>query len=151
MLRRASSILCPPSLSAPSVGKCVQQRQRSPYRLRGTGLTTSRPVCAQSILYSFLPREDPISNMPKEFAPLDSLLKRMTIKQPNGTNGLLAVGQFGDAVNAELKHAGLDKQVQQVIESKDQVRTFGAPVSSAYSLTSARRSSLAAPHVGLVP
>ncbi|ORY88758.1 hypothetical protein BCR35DRAFT_301080 [Leucosporidium creatinivorum] len=68
----------------------------------------------------FLPRQDPLVDLPKEFAPLDSLLKRMTIRQPDGTQGLLALGQFGDAVNAELKGAGLAEKVDQVIASGNQ-------------------------------
>ena len=53
---------------------------------------------------------------------MESLLERMTIRQPNGAPGLLAKGQFGDAVNIELGKLGLEKAVRKVIDSGDQVR-----------------------------
>ena len=69
---------------------------------------------------SFLPIQDPLVKLPKVFDPLDSVLKRMTMVQPDGSQGLLIKGQFGDAVDAELKNAGLEKQVKDVIASGDQ-------------------------------
>ncbi|RKP27485.1 hypothetical protein SYNPS1DRAFT_32442 [Syncephalis pseudoplumigaleata] len=51
----------------------------------------------------FLPREDPLAQLPQEYAALESLLQRMSIQQPDGSPpGLLANGQFGDAVRHEL-------------------------------------------------
>ena len=44
----------------------------------------------------------------------------MTIRQPDGSRGLLADGQFGDAVKAELRGLGLEHKVQQVIDSGNQ-------------------------------
>jgi indoleamine 2,3-dioxygenase len=44
----------------------------------------------------------------------------MTRVQPDGSSGLLAHGQFGDAVKEELTHAGLAAKVEQVIASKNQ-------------------------------
>lgn len=44
----------------------------------------------------------------------------MTMVQPNGSQGLLLKGQLGDAVKAELKHAGLEKKVNEVIASDNQ-------------------------------
>lgn len=58
------------------------------------------------------------------FSPVESLLNRMTIHQPNGTAGLLAMGQFGDAVISELRGLDLEKEINKVIASDDQVR-FG--------------------------
>jgi hypothetical protein len=46
----------------------------------------------------------------------------MTIRQPNGSPGLLAKGQFGDAVNVELGKLGLDKEVKKAVDAGDQVR-----------------------------
>ncbi|ORX40879.1 hypothetical protein BD324DRAFT_574682 [Kockovaella imperatae] len=62
----------------------------------------------------FLPRQDPMVNLPPQFKNLDSLLDRMTIHQPAKSSdpnaerapGLLALGQFGDAVESELKVDG---------------------------------------------
>lgn len=46
----------------------------------------------------------------------------MTIHQPDGSPGLLAKGQFGDAVIAELGKLDLDKEVKKVVDAGDQVR-----------------------------
>jgi hypothetical protein len=45
----------------------------------------------------------------------------MTIRQPNGSSGLLAKGQFGDAVNVELGKLDLDKMVKKIVDAGDQV------------------------------
>lgn len=50
----------------------------------------------------FLPRQDPLAELPKEFSKLESLLQRMPMQLLDGTPGLLASGQFGDAVRDEL-------------------------------------------------
>lgn len=50
----------------------------------------------------FLPRLDPLPELPKEFERLESLLQRMPMQHLDGTPGLLASGQFGDAVKEEL-------------------------------------------------
>ncbi|KAI8807722.1 hypothetical protein BJ742DRAFT_748138 [Cladochytrium replicatum] len=50
----------------------------------------------------FLPRQDPLENLPDSFAALESLLNRMPIDLPDGSHGLLATGKFGAAVEAEL-------------------------------------------------
>jgi indoleamine 2,3-dioxygenase len=74
----------------------------------------------------FLPRQTPLERLPKEFDTLDSLLKRMTIRQydANGKqsgNGLLAKGEFGDAVMREIQVGGIeDKAVDQAIASGNQ-------------------------------
>ena len=82
------------------------------------------PVFSISKSRGFLPRDDPLATLPDAFNPLDSLLKRMTIVQPDGGKGLLAYGQLGHAVKCELKSAGLEPQVVRAIESNDQVRLF---------------------------
>lgn len=71
----------------------------------------------------FLPRQDPLVNLPPAFDRLDSLLNRMTIRQPADANGerkpgLLAKGEFGDAVLDELHPEGPEaKAVDQAIQS----------------------------------
>lgn len=55
-----------------------------------------------STITGFLPRKDPIVDMPTKYRVLDSLLDRMRWNQPDGTEGLLAKHQFGEAVHAEL-------------------------------------------------
>lgn len=50
----------------------------------------------------FLPRDDPIVTLPKEFEALESLLTRMPIKTLSGEPGLLANFSLGDHVQKEL-------------------------------------------------
>jgi indoleamine 2,3-dioxygenase len=50
----------------------------------------------------FLPREDPLVQLPKEYAALESLLQRMSLQQPDGSPGLLMNNKFGNAVKEEL-------------------------------------------------
>lgn len=45
----------------------------------------------------------------------------MTIKQHDGSPGLLATGQFGCAVSSELEKLGLEKEMEKIIDSDDQV------------------------------
>lgn len=60
------------------------------------------PVFIVSPTNGFLPRDDPIADLPSQFKELNSLLDRMSLELPNGKPGLLAKGQFGDAVKKEL-------------------------------------------------
>lgn len=55
-----------------------------------------------STVTGFLPRKDPIVDMPAKYRVLDSLLDRMRWNQPDGSEGLLAKHQFGEAVHSEL-------------------------------------------------
>ena len=50
----------------------------------------------------FLPRQDPMSKLPREFKELESLLQRMPLTLKDGKSGLLATGDFGKAIEAEL-------------------------------------------------
>ena len=60
--------------------------------------------------------------MPNAFAPVESLLDRMTIHANGRQNsGLLANGQFGDAVKHELNGLNLEQKVDEIILSNDQV------------------------------
>lgn len=100
------------------------------------------PMFTLSRERGFLPREDPLTKLPDAFAPLESLLNRMTIRQPDGSKGLLALGmafgfclpslwiltlshvtgQFGDAAKEELRDLAMKVKVEQAIASGNQVR-----------------------------
>lgn len=58
-----------------------------------------------------------MTELPSQFKNLDSLLNRMTIRQPDGKPGLLASGQFSDAIHSELKVDGSEmKAVKDLVE-----------------------------------
>lgn len=61
----------------------------------------------------FLPRQEPLAELPKEYSALESLLQRMPMQLPDGTPGLLASGQFGDAVREELPVYDVDSLTDQ--------------------------------------
>jgi hypothetical protein len=50
----------------------------------------------------FLPRQDPVTKLPPEFAIVDDILDRMPVKTLSGDPGLLATFTFGDVVLKEL-------------------------------------------------
>jgi len=62
----------------------------------------SLPAFMVSKARGFLPRMDPVVQLPPEFAALESLLSRMPVSTLSGEAGLLAEGKLGDAVLAEL-------------------------------------------------
>ncbi|KAK8131465.1 hypothetical protein PG984_007903 [Apiospora sp. TS-2023a] len=64
---------------------------------------TSIPAFMVSTTRGFLPRMEPVVELPPAFAKVESLLNRMPVKTLSGEPGLLATGQFGDAVLAELE------------------------------------------------
>jgi indoleamine 2,3-dioxygenase len=57
----------------------------------------------------FLPKDDPIANLPAEYAEMDSLLDRMRLVKLDGKPGLLATGDFGAACDSELPQYDLSK------------------------------------------
>eukprot|EP01088_Endostelium_zonatum_P006179 TRINITY_DN18285_c0_g1_i1.p1 TRINITY_DN18285_c0_g1~~TRINITY_DN18285_c0_g1_i1.p1 ORF type:complete len:496 (-),score=95.48 TRINITY_DN18285_c0_g1_i1:162-1649(-) len=57
----------------------------------------------------FLPRTDPILNIPPKYNALDNLLNRMRWHQPDESEGLLAKGTFGKTVENELKEYKFDE------------------------------------------
>lgn len=61
----------------------------------------------------FLPRQEPLAELPKKYSALESLLQRMPMQLPDGTPGLLASGQFGDAVREELPVYDVDSLTDQ--------------------------------------
>ncbi|KAI9472484.1 MAG: hypothetical protein EXX96DRAFT_584327 [Benjaminiella poitrasii] len=80
----------------------------------------------------FLPRQDPLAELPKEFGKLESLLQRMPMQLFDGSPGLLASGQFGDAVRDELPLYEMDNiNDQRLLSALFRDYTFAA---SAYLL-----------------
>ncbi|CAK7236337.1 hypothetical protein SBRCBS47491_009603 [Sporothrix bragantina] len=59
---------------------------------------TSLPAFMVSKTRGFLPRAEPVVELPAVFAPLEDLLTRMPVKRLDGTPGLLAEGKLGDAI-----------------------------------------------------
>ncbi|KAK8044705.1 indoleamine 2-3-dioxygenase family protein [Apiospora rasikravindrae] len=64
---------------------------------------TTLPAFMVSTTRGFLPRMEPVVELPPAFAAVESLLNRMPVKTLSGEPGLLATGRFGDAVLAELE------------------------------------------------
>jgi indoleamine 2,3-dioxygenase len=63
---------------------------------------TTLPAFMVSTTRGFLPRQEPIVQLPEEFDVLESILARMPIKTLNGTPGLLATSTLGETVLKEL-------------------------------------------------
>lgn len=63
---------------------------------------TSFPAFMVSKTRGFLPRMDPIVQLPPDFDILESILQRMPVKTKSGAPGLLAEGRLGDTVAQEL-------------------------------------------------
>jgi indoleamine 2,3-dioxygenase len=60
------------------------------------------PAFMVSTTRGFLPRQEPVVELPKKFAALESLLQRMPIRTLSGEPGLLANFTFGDTLLKEL-------------------------------------------------
>ncbi len=52
--------------------------------------------------FGFLPRKDPIRDLPPKYEIINKLLKAATINQPDGSKGLLHYGTMGDTILKEL-------------------------------------------------
>src|ERR1700736_2506593 len=63
---------------------------------------TTLPAFMVSTTRGFLPRQEPVVQLPVEFDILESILTRMPIKTASGTPGLLATCTLGDTVLKEL-------------------------------------------------
>ena len=63
---------------------------------------TTLPPFMVSKTRGFLPRMEPITRLPDEFAQLESILTRMPVKKLDGQPGLLAEFKLGEAVRSEL-------------------------------------------------
>lgn len=61
----------------------------------------------------FLPKDEPLERLPEEYKEMESLLNRMSVKTKDGSPGLLATGDFGAAVEAELPEYDLSKVTDQ--------------------------------------
>ena len=62
----------------------------------------SLPAFMVSTTRGFLPRQEPVATLPKEFDAVESILSRMPVKRLDGEPGLLASFTFGEAVLKEL-------------------------------------------------
>lgn len=63
---------------------------------------TTLPAFMVSTTRGFLPRQDPIVALPKDFDVLESILTRMPIKTLTGECGLLGLCTLGETVIKEL-------------------------------------------------
>lgn len=63
---------------------------------------TTLPAFMVSTTRGFLPRQEPIIELPSEFDALESILTRMPVKTLNGLPGLLATFTLGETVLKEL-------------------------------------------------
>ncbi|KAI8335973.1 hypothetical protein BC941DRAFT_429920 [Chlamydoabsidia padenii] len=71
--------------------------------------TPTLPMFTVGAHNGFLPRQDPLTVLPDEFKRLESLLQRMPLQLLDGQPGLLASGQFGEAVEEELPLYDVDQ------------------------------------------
>jgi indoleamine 2,3-dioxygenase len=69
---------------------------------------TNLPPFIIGVENGFLPRQDPLVSLPKEFQKLEDLLQRMPVRTADGKLGLLHHGTFGDAINKELPVYNVD-------------------------------------------
>lgn len=76
---------------------------------------TSLPAFMVSKTRGFLPRANPVVELPEAFAALESILTRMPVKRLDGTPGLLAEGKLGDAIL-------ITKELPDLTEAMDTVR-----------------------------
>lgn len=60
------------------------------------------PAFMVSTSRGFLPRRDPVSELPRDFCVLESILSRMPITTASGAPGLLASCSLGQTVHDEL-------------------------------------------------
>lgn len=74
----------------------------------------------------FLPKDEPLEALPEEYEEMESLLNRMSVKTKDGSPGLLATGDFGAAVDAELPEYDLSKVTDQRVLSGKSALLFGA-------------------------
>jgi len=70
---------------------------------------TNVPQFIVGIDNGFLPRQDPLENLPREYKELDDLLNAMPLQLNETNKGLLATGDFGPAIEKELPEYDLTK------------------------------------------
>jgi hypothetical protein len=61
-------------------------------------IKATTPVFSITPKNGFLPIQDPIQDLPKEFSKMNELMHRMPLVLEDGKPGLLAKGEFGNAV-----------------------------------------------------
>lgn len=80
---------------------------------------TRLPSFTMSRSRGFLPRDDPLVSLPANvaaFDKVDSLLDRMTLIQPDGSPGLLALGEFGQEVHRNLCTGADAKDLEKAVD-----------------------------------
>ncbi|KAJ2993513.1 hypothetical protein HDV02_002277 [Globomyces sp. JEL0801] len=71
-------------------------------------VTPETPVFTVTPQNGFLPRVDPVKQLPPQFEKMNKLLDEMSLTLPNGEPGLLAKGKFGETVERELPLYNVD-------------------------------------------
>ena len=89
------------------------------------------PAFMVSTTRGFLPRAEPVVDLPEEFRPLESILSRMPIKRLDGTPGLLAKGRGNPAGLIGL----YDPLIRQVLRSEHSLGVTGLREGDEYKRT----------------
>ncbi|KAF9108158.1 hypothetical protein BGX27_008453 [Mortierella sp. AM989] len=79
----------------------------------------------------FLPRQDPLDVLPKEYEALELLLQKMPLTLKDGSKGLLALGQFGEACKSLPQYDLSNVEDSELLSALYRDYTF---VASAYLL-----------------
>ncbi|KAF9091605.1 hypothetical protein BGX29_010873 [Mortierella sp. GBA35] len=79
----------------------------------------------------FLPRQDPLDVLPKEYEALEELLQKMPLTLKDGSKGLLALGQFGEACKSLPQYDLSNVEDSELLSALYRDYTF---VASAYLL-----------------
>ncbi|KAF9359228.1 hypothetical protein BGX26_012835 [Mortierella sp. AD094] len=79
----------------------------------------------------FLPRQDPLDVLPKEYEALEQLLQKMPLTLKDGSKGLLALGQFGEACKSLPQYDLSNVEDSELLSALYRDYTF---VASAYLL-----------------
>ncbi|KAF8968188.1 hypothetical protein BGZ46_010936 [Entomortierella lignicola] len=79
----------------------------------------------------FLPRQDPMDVLPKEYEALELLLQKMPLTLKDGSKGLLALGQFGEACKSLPQYDLSNVEDSELLSALYRDYTF---VASAYLL-----------------
>ncbi|KAK3816393.1 MAG: hypothetical protein J3Q66DRAFT_283345 [Benniella sp.] len=91
----------------------------------------SIPSFMVGIQNGFLPRQDPLDVLPKEYQALEELLQKMPLTLKDGSKGLLALGQFGEACKSLPQYDLSNVEDSELLSALYRDYTF---VASAYLL-----------------
>lgn len=69
-----------------------------------------------STVTGFLPRRDPVLQLPSKYDALNNLLNKMRWNQPDGSQGLLAHKKLGDAVKNELPEYDVSNETDKMVQ-----------------------------------